>query len=100
MPELVPDPILELRDLTVEFATEDGVVHAVTEVSYDLHPGEMLGIVGESGSGKSVSMLTRARADSDAAGTDRERGGALQREGPAGDAEAASCGSYAVARSR
>jgi oligopeptide/dipeptide ABC transporter ATP-binding protein len=53
----VPDPILELRDLTVEFATEDGVVHAVTEVSYDLHPGEILGIVGESGSGKSVSML-------------------------------------------
>ena len=55
--ELVPDPILELRNLTVEFATEDGVVHAVTEVSYDLHPGEILGIVGESGSGKSVSML-------------------------------------------
>jgi len=53
----VPEPILELRDLTVEFATEDGVVHAVTEVSYDLHPGEILGIVGESGSGKSVSML-------------------------------------------
>ena len=53
----MPEPILELRDLTVEFATEDGVVHAVTEVSYDLHPGEILGIVGESGSGKSVSML-------------------------------------------
>ena len=53
----MPDPILELRNLTVEFATEDGVVHAVTEVSYDLHPGEILGVVGESGSGKSVSML-------------------------------------------
>ncbi len=52
------EPILELRDVTVEFETEDGVVHAVTEVSYDLHPGEILGIVGESGSGKSVSMLT------------------------------------------
>ena len=52
------EPILEIRDLTVEFSTEDGIVHAVTGVSYDLKPGEVLGIVGESGSGKSVSMLT------------------------------------------
>jgi oligopeptide/dipeptide ABC transporter ATP-binding protein len=52
------DPILEIRDLTVEFHTEDGVVHAVEHVSYNLHPGEVLGIVGESGSGKSVSMLS------------------------------------------
>jgi oligopeptide/dipeptide ABC transporter ATP-binding protein len=54
----MPEPILEIQDLTVEFNTEDGVVHAVKEVSYDLHPGEVLGIVGESGSGKSVSMLS------------------------------------------
>jgi oligopeptide/dipeptide ABC transporter ATP-binding protein len=51
-------PILEIRGLTVAFDTEDGVVHAVTDVSYDLHPGEVLGIVGESGAGKSVSMLS------------------------------------------
>jgi len=52
------EPVLEIRDLTVEFHTEDGVVHAVTDVNYDLFPGEVLGIVGESGSGKSVSMLS------------------------------------------
>ena len=54
----MPDPILSIKDLTVEFKTEDGIVHAVTDVTYDLMPGEVLGIVGESGSGKSVSMLS------------------------------------------
>src|SRR5215217_4324431 len=56
--EFVPDPILSIRDMTVEFETEDGIVKAVTDVTYDLMPGEVLGIVGESGSGKSVSMLS------------------------------------------
>jgi peptide/nickel transport system ATP-binding protein len=52
------EALLDVRDLSVRFDTDDGTVHAVDRFSFDLRSGEVLGVVGESGCGKSVSMMS------------------------------------------
>ncbi len=55
------EPLLQVKDLRTQFFTEEGVVKAVDGVSWDILPGEILGLVGESGCGKSVSALSVLR---------------------------------------
>ncbi|MDE1172812.1 MAG: ABC transporter ATP-binding protein [Parvibaculaceae bacterium] len=61
MPEpLLPEPLLDVRDLRVSFRTEQGLVRAVDGVSFTVGHGEIVGMVGESGSGKTMSLLSVA----------------------------------------
>jgi oligopeptide/dipeptide ABC transporter ATP-binding protein len=55
------EPVLDVKNLTTQFVTQDGTVFAVNGVSFVLNKGEFLGVVGESGSGKSVTMMSLLR---------------------------------------
>ena len=54
----MPQPLLDVADLSVRFDTDDGMIHAVDKMSFTLGAGEVLGIVGESGCGKSVTCMS------------------------------------------
>ncbi|MCI5047855.1 MAG: ABC transporter ATP-binding protein [Aquisalinus sp.] len=71
-----PETVLDIRNLTVDFETPDGVVNAVKGVSFAIEAGECIGIVGESGSGKSQTCLAALRL---VAGNGRVGGQALYR---------------------
>jgi oligopeptide/dipeptide ABC transporter ATP-binding protein len=57
--------LISVRDLDIRFRTDEGLITAVEDVSFDIAPGEVLGLVGESGSGKSVTAKSLMRLNGD-----------------------------------
>ena len=54
-------PLIDVKNLTIRFKTDEGLITAVEDISFDIAPGEVLGLVGESGSGKSVTAKALMR---------------------------------------
>lgn len=74
----IPEPILEVKDLQVEFNTSAGTVKAVRDASFNVYPGQWVAIVGESGSGKSTSAMAALGL---LPGTGHITGGSIKLEG-------------------
>ena len=75
----MPEALLAIDDLQVEFRTDEGVVKAVDGVSYRLEKGEVLAVLGESGSGKTVHARAILRDPGLATGTHHRRHGPASR---------------------
>ena len=89
-------PLLQVKGLKTYFKTEAGFAKAVDGVSFDLYPGEVVGLVGESGSGKSVTALSILRLIPDPPGKIVDgsivyKGWTLPRSFPAGPVSAEEC---------
>ena len=92
-------PLLDISDLTVEFATRRGTVRAIQQVNISVAKGETLGVVGESGSGKSVTSYAVMRI-LDRAGQDRQRDHHVLRRSTCARRARTRCATCAGAKSR
>ena len=63
-------PLLTVRDLSVQFKTDDGNVEALDKVSFDIYPGQTVGVVGESGCGKKCNRIFHNEASPSTNGHD------------------------------
>lgn len=64
--------LLEVKKLTVQYTTDDAVIHAVNGISFDIEEGQTLGIVGETGAGKTTTCLSILRLISSTSGQIQE----------------------------